>query len=288
MIQRETGRADELLEYLLGGATVASPKIAALDLPTLHQLISQLARYDDFSETVGRFDDHAFGMFDFQGATIVFKIEMTSLAAVGQSRSNSFRQSRPDHDDHVCRRIRTQRKQLRRDIATRSGAANAEARKAGCYIPSINEACPPKGTLCRDQPIFHRDVWAESSKGSQQSSHNEQAERATILLQKGLAFIGCWSVTESARTQLRRRYLTSYAVRQQNQCRQLPSAGLPTFPRGRLGWRPLFYARMALRRAPLPTSSSTGQRSVSSHTLSRPPLHHSGRIPTQAFHCCHS
>ncbi|MBR0904559.1 DUF3768 domain-containing protein [Bradyrhizobium liaoningense] len=88
--KRDRSRNEELREYLLGGATVASPKIAALDLPTLRQLISQLARYDDFSETVGRFDDHAFGMFDFQGATIVFKIEMTSLAGVGQSRSTPF------------------------------------------------------------------------------------------------------------------------------------------------------------------------------------------------------
>lgn len=77
-------RNDELRRHLLGGGTVASPKIAALDLPTLRRLISQLAEYDDFSETARK--DHAFGAFDFQGVTIVFKIEAVSLVAPGRLR----------------------------------------------------------------------------------------------------------------------------------------------------------------------------------------------------------
>lgn len=74
-------RNDELRQYLLGGAILASSKIAALELSRLSKLIERLAQHDDFSETADCFNEHAFGIFDFEGATIVFRIETTSLTA---------------------------------------------------------------------------------------------------------------------------------------------------------------------------------------------------------------
>lgn len=86
--EKNRSRNDELREHLLGGGTIASPKIAALDLSTLRRLIERLARYRGFSETSDQFDDHAFGAFDFESATVVFKIEVISFAPPPSSRSS--------------------------------------------------------------------------------------------------------------------------------------------------------------------------------------------------------
>lgn len=65
---------DELRVHLLGGGTLVSPKIAALDLPTLRRIIEQLALYDDFCEATDPSGEHASGAFDFEGATVIFEI----------------------------------------------------------------------------------------------------------------------------------------------------------------------------------------------------------------------
>jgi hypothetical protein len=65
---------DELREHLLGGGTLVSPKIAAFALPKLRRLVEQLAKYDDFPRTIDLTGEHAFGTFDFEGATVVFEI----------------------------------------------------------------------------------------------------------------------------------------------------------------------------------------------------------------------
>lgn len=65
---------DELRVHLLGGAVIASSKIASLDLAKLRKLVGRLARYRDFSRALDPTGEHAFGVFDFEGATIVFQI----------------------------------------------------------------------------------------------------------------------------------------------------------------------------------------------------------------------
>jgi len=60
--------------HLLGGAVIASSKIASLDLAKLRKLVGRLARYRDFSRALDLTGEHAFGVFDFEGATIVFQI----------------------------------------------------------------------------------------------------------------------------------------------------------------------------------------------------------------------
>lgn len=55
-----------------------------------------MASYRRFSDASDGFDDHAFGALDFENATAVFKIEVTSLA-----RASSSRSSITDLDDRV-------------------------------------------------------------------------------------------------------------------------------------------------------------------------------------------
>lgn len=55
---------------------VASSKIASFDLAKLRKLIDRLARYRDFSQAIDPSGEHAFGVFDLEGATVVFQIAM--------------------------------------------------------------------------------------------------------------------------------------------------------------------------------------------------------------------
>ena len=72
---------DELRQFLLGGGTQVSPKIAAFALPKLRRLVEQLARYDDFPKTIDPSGEHAFGTFEFEGDTVVFEIVIQPVKA---------------------------------------------------------------------------------------------------------------------------------------------------------------------------------------------------------------
>lgn len=67
---------DELRVHLLGGGVLLSPKVSAFNLPTLHRLIERLARYDSFSGATDPSGEHACGTFDFEGAIVIFKIDV--------------------------------------------------------------------------------------------------------------------------------------------------------------------------------------------------------------------
>lgn len=47
-----------------------------------------MASYRRFSDASDGFDDHAFGAFDFENATVVFKIEVISFVPPPSSRSS--------------------------------------------------------------------------------------------------------------------------------------------------------------------------------------------------------
>jgi len=72
---------DELRMHLLGGGTLVSQAIVAFNLPKLCRLLEQLAKYEGFCATTDPSGEHAFGVFEFEGTKIVFKIESDILSS---------------------------------------------------------------------------------------------------------------------------------------------------------------------------------------------------------------
>lgn len=66
---------DELRQNLLGGGAVVTPGIAALGADAVLRLVQTIATFDDFCNANDPYDEHDFGMFDFDGVPVMFKID---------------------------------------------------------------------------------------------------------------------------------------------------------------------------------------------------------------------
>lgn len=66
---------DELRQNLLGGGAVMTPGIAALGADAVGRLVQTVATFDDFCSANDPYDEHDFGMFDFDGVPVMFKID---------------------------------------------------------------------------------------------------------------------------------------------------------------------------------------------------------------------
>lgn len=66
---------DELRQNLLGGGAVMTPGIAALGADAVGRLVQTIATFDDFCSANDPYDEHDFGMFDFDGVPVMFKID---------------------------------------------------------------------------------------------------------------------------------------------------------------------------------------------------------------------
>jgi len=66
---------DELRQHLLGGNAVMTPGIAALGSEAVTRLVRTIAVFDDFCNANDPHEEHDFGMFDFEGAKVIFKID---------------------------------------------------------------------------------------------------------------------------------------------------------------------------------------------------------------------
>jgi hypothetical protein len=66
---------DELRQNLLGGGAVMTPGIAALGADAVARLVQTIATFDDFCNANDPYDEHDFGMFDFDGVPVMFKID---------------------------------------------------------------------------------------------------------------------------------------------------------------------------------------------------------------------
>jgi hypothetical protein len=66
---------DELRKHLLSGGTVMTPGIAALGQQAIQRLVQTIAIFDDFCAANDPHGEHDFGAFDFEGVSIMFKID---------------------------------------------------------------------------------------------------------------------------------------------------------------------------------------------------------------------
>ena len=66
---------DELRQHLLGGGAVITPGIAALGREAVARLVLTIATFVDFCTATDPHGEPDFGVFDFEGARIMFKID---------------------------------------------------------------------------------------------------------------------------------------------------------------------------------------------------------------------
>jgi hypothetical protein len=66
---------DDLRQHLLSGGAVITPGVAALGQEKLERIIQTIAVFDDFCQANDPYEEHDFGAFDVDGATIFFKID---------------------------------------------------------------------------------------------------------------------------------------------------------------------------------------------------------------------
>jgi Protein of unknown function (DUF3768) len=66
---------DQLRRHLTGGRAVMTPGIAALGSEAVHRLALTIATFDDFCTANDPHGEHDFGMFEFESASILFKID---------------------------------------------------------------------------------------------------------------------------------------------------------------------------------------------------------------------
>ena len=76
---------DELRQHLIGGLAVMTPGVMALGGSAVERIIKTLAVYDDFHQANDPHQEHDFGEFDFEGATIFFKIDYLGRALTSHS-----------------------------------------------------------------------------------------------------------------------------------------------------------------------------------------------------------
>ena len=66
---------DDLRQHLLGGGAVMTPGIAALGQEAVHRLVQTIAVFDDFCTANDPHSEHDFGVFDYEGVSVMFKID---------------------------------------------------------------------------------------------------------------------------------------------------------------------------------------------------------------------
>jgi hypothetical protein len=66
---------DELRKTLIGGKAFMTPGIAALGPEAVQRLVQAIATFDDFCIANDPHGEHDFGLFEFEGASIIFKID---------------------------------------------------------------------------------------------------------------------------------------------------------------------------------------------------------------------
>lgn len=66
---------DELRQHLYSGGAVMTPGIAALGEAAVNRLVNAIASFNDFSAANDPHGEHDFGAFEFEGHSIIFKID---------------------------------------------------------------------------------------------------------------------------------------------------------------------------------------------------------------------
>lgn len=66
---------DELRKTLKGGKALMTPGIAALGPEAVQRIVQAIATFDDFCIANDPHGEHDFGLFDFEGAAVIFKID---------------------------------------------------------------------------------------------------------------------------------------------------------------------------------------------------------------------
>jgi hypothetical protein len=66
---------DELRKTLEGGKAFMTPGIAALGPKAVQRLVQVLVTFDDFCIANDPHGEHDFGMFEFEGESVLFKID---------------------------------------------------------------------------------------------------------------------------------------------------------------------------------------------------------------------
>jgi hypothetical protein len=73
--QRIRALNDHLRQHLPAGAVVMTPGVAALGADAVARIVKTISVYDDFCHANDPHEEHDFGAFDAEGATIFFKID---------------------------------------------------------------------------------------------------------------------------------------------------------------------------------------------------------------------
>jgi Protein of unknown function (DUF3768) len=66
---------DELRKKLLGGGAIITAGIAALGPEAVERLVKTIAVFNDFCHATDPHEEHDFGVFDFDGVAVMFKID---------------------------------------------------------------------------------------------------------------------------------------------------------------------------------------------------------------------
>lgn len=66
---------DQLRRHLTGGRAVMTPGIAALGSEAVQRLVQTITVFDDFCTANNPHGEHDFGEFDFDGVSVMFKID---------------------------------------------------------------------------------------------------------------------------------------------------------------------------------------------------------------------
>ncbi|NLS70687.1 DUF3768 domain-containing protein [Bradyrhizobium brasilense] len=74
-VERIRALNDQLRTTLTGGKAFMTPGIAALGPEAVRRLVTAIGTFDDFCVANDPHGEHDFGMFEFGGYSIIFKIE---------------------------------------------------------------------------------------------------------------------------------------------------------------------------------------------------------------------
>jgi hypothetical protein len=66
---------DELRQHLYDGGAIITPGIAALGSNAVMRLVNAIASFNDFCTANDPHGEHDFGAFDFDGKSVMFKID---------------------------------------------------------------------------------------------------------------------------------------------------------------------------------------------------------------------
>ena len=70
---------DELRKSLFGGGAVITAGIAELGAEAVERLVKTIAVFDDFCHANDPHEEHDFGVFEFDGVAVMFKIDYLDI-----------------------------------------------------------------------------------------------------------------------------------------------------------------------------------------------------------------